>query len=560
MSLSGSISSNVNATTVNAAQARLPKLSPEFIAQHYPDSAELVHVHLIHRHGERAPSGHHFAKFSPKYWDFCAQGNQLHADFAKAVQLHAPVIDKSNGSGHKWYNYFFKSENRKDDVIVPSASNAELSAATCAFSQLTDVGRQSMAALGAHMRALYMDELGFLPAVLRPGNNSDFSEDFYLRSTSFPRTLESLQYTLGGLYPNIPAKSPLFRINARPQSQENLYPDFERKELEQLHIENAAKSIELFGKEYTALHKEVSQIPSLRDEVEPEPKSKVPHSTYFIWDTVSAVRAHGLPLPKEIDDDFIARVSRMCAVEYMYPITLSAELARMQMGPFIRELADTVVGAIEAGRGIQTDKKASPKMSIYSGHDTTIGPLLALLCDNIDGSPTLATSTGHMWPPFASSLRIELLKDSVSSLPPGNRFSYPDDVSAVLPKERTCLLNAPFSIQDTRDHYVRVWYNDRTVQLPACLDPSAHHSKLGSTVCTLDGFFKQIARFVPSDDGFNVVVGLMIRSDSNAMDIDEILDGSQEVNRVNVLAFDSDVGPIDLNKDIVARLEAFDIS
>ncbi|KAJ2642972.1 hypothetical protein GGF44_001396, partial [Coemansia sp. RSA 1694] len=40
----------------------------------------------------------------------------------------------------------------------------------------------------------------------------------------------------------------------------------------------------------------------------------------------------------------------------------------------------------------------------------------------------------------------------------------------------------------------------RSLSKLVCLNPGAHHSKLGSTACTLDGFFKQIAYFMPSDD------------------------------------------------------------
>ncbi|KAJ2623867.1 hypothetical protein GGF44_005293, partial [Coemansia sp. RSA 1694] len=389
---------------------------------------------------------------------------------------------------------------------------------------LTDVGRQSLTALGAHMRALYVDALGFLPAVPSSGNSNGPTEDFYLRSSSYSRTFESLQQALGGMYPNVPANSPLFRINVRPASHENLYPDFQHKPLERLHIDSVVKSIDIFAEEYAALHKAVTQMPSLRDEVEPEPKPTVPHASYFLWDTISATLAHGLPLPKEIDDEFIMQVSRMSSVEYMYPVRLSAELAKLQLGPLVRELAGTVLSAVEDDHGTLTSKQQPPKMSIYSGHDTTIGPLLSILGDELDGSPLLKNSAGPMWPPFASSLRIELLKDSASPYPTvqpswaGDLAEHSNELSTILPEERTRPPNAPnslyrwvpgqaaaasavpFNPRATRDYYVRVWYNDRSIQLPACLDPGAHHSKLGSTACTLDGFFKQIAYFMPSDD------------------------------------------------------------
>ncbi|KAJ2492683.1 hypothetical protein IWW47_004939, partial [Coemansia sp. RSA 2052] len=460
-------------------------------------------------------------------------GNQLHADFAKAVQLHAPDAEKGGSDSQQWYNYMFKAENRKDNstflkdnqAAQHSTDKSQLTAATCAFGQLTDVGRQSLTALGAHMRALYVDALGFLPAVPRSGDGNGPTEDFYLRTSSYTRAFESLQHALGGMYPNLPANSLLFRISVRPLNRENLYPDYRCRIMEQLHLESTAKSIELFADEHAALHKEVAQIPSLCKIFEKELKRKAAYMSLFVWDTISAMRAHGLPLPKDIDDEFITRVSRMSAVEYLHPTIQSNKLARMQIGPLVRELADNVVSAVEADRGVLASKQQQqPKMSIYSGHDTTVGPLLAILGDELGGSPSLNAFAGPMWPPFASSLRFELLKDSTSPYPTvqpawaGDLADHSDDLSTIPPEERIRPLNVPdslyrwapgqtaaapavpFNPRATRDYYVRVWYNDRSVQLPACLDPGAHHSKLGSTVCTLDGFFKQIARFVPSDD------------------------------------------------------------
>ncbi|KAJ2459068.1 hypothetical protein GGF42_001692 [Coemansia sp. RSA 2424] len=440
-------------------------------------------------------------------------------------------MDRSK-SQKKWYNYLFKSENRKDSSIVPQDNQAtehindksQFTAATCAFGQLTDVGRQSLTALGVHMRALYMDTLGFLPAVPCSGDSKGPTEDSYLHTTAYSRTFELLQQALGSMYLNVPANSPLFHINVRPANHESLYPDFQNKIFEQLHIDSTIKSIAIFADKYVALHEDVAQIPSLHDEVEPEPNRRAAHASLLVWDTVSSMLGHGLLLPKEIDDEFITRVSRMSAVKYMYPVTQSTELAKLQLGLLVHELADNVVNAVEADRGVVASKQQPPKMTIYSGHDTTIGPLLAILGDELDGSPLLKSSIGPMWPPFASSLCIELLKDSASPYPAvqpswaSDLANYSDDLSAILPEERACPPNVPNSLyrwapgqaaaasavpynpRATRDYYVRVWYNDRSIQLPACLDPGAHHSKPGSTACTLDGFFKQIAYFMPSDD------------------------------------------------------------
>ncbi|KAJ2682643.1 hypothetical protein IWW39_005908 [Coemansia spiralis] len=533
MAPSISASLNADSPASNIVQARLPKLSPEFIAQHYPSETKLVHVHLVHRHGERTPASHLFPHISPKHWNFCAQGNRLYTDFAKAVKVYAPDADVGGdgNSYQQWHSYMFKLENSKSSSIFPKDNlskahkndKSQFTADTCAFGQLTDVGRESLTSLGVHMRALYMDALGFLPAMPRPGDGNGPTEDLYLRTTSYTRAFESLQHALGGMYPNLPANSPLFRINVRPRSIDNLYPDYHCKIIGRLHAESSTESIALFAEDHAALHKDILQVPSLQEAFEAKLKSKAGYTSLYVWDTVSSMRSHGLPLPKEIDDELIARVSNISAVEYLHPTMSSTQLARLEIGPLVRELADNVVCAIEADRGIEAGKTRPPKMSIYSGHDTTIGPLLAILGDDLAGSPSLTTSATPMWPPFSSSLRIELLKDSTSPYPTvqpswaGDLANHSEDLSAIPPEERIRPLTVPdslyrwapgrtdnasavpFNSRATRDYYVRIWYNDRSVQLPACRDPGAHHSKLGASVCTLDGFFKQIARFVPSE-------------------------------------------------------------
>ncbi|KAJ2583789.1 hypothetical protein GGH95_000794 [Coemansia sp. RSA 1836] len=439
-------------------------------------------------------------------------------------------MDRSKSQ--KWYSFMFKSENRKDSSIVPkdkqatehSNDKSQLTAATCTFGQLTDVGCQSLTALGTHMQVLYVDVLGFLPAVPCLGDSKGPTEDLYLHTTAYSCTFELLQQVLGSMYLNVPANSPLFHINVWPANHKSLYPDFQNKIFEQLHIDSTIKSIAIFADKYAALHEDVAQIPSLHDEVEPEPNCRAAHASLLVWDTVSSMLAHGLLLPKEIDDEFIMQVSHMSAVKYMYPVTQSTELAKLQLGLLVHELADNVVNAAEADHGVMASKQQLPKMTIYSGHNTTIGPLLAILGNELGGLPLLKSSIGPMWLPFTSSLCIELLKDSASPYLAvqlswtGDLANYSNDMSTILPEERACLPNVPnrfyhwapgqaaaasaipFNPRATCNYYMHVWYNDCSVQLPACLNPGAHHSKLGSTVCTLNGFFKQIAYFMPSDD------------------------------------------------------------
>ncbi|KAJ1964069.1 hypothetical protein GGI12_001660 [Dipsacomyces acuminosporus] len=522
----------------NPAQASLPKLTQEFVRSNYPSSIKVLHVDVLNRHGERTPIVHRMGEMSPKYWNFCAEGNRLHADFLKAIGFSMPNAkptgDSSDASQSSkqlhWQNYIFKNDARDTGAVFGiqktspqhEGDTSKPTAATCGFGQLTDVGRTNMTKLGTHLRELYVDSLKFLPPLARQSSSGGLTEDLYLRTTSYTRSFESLQQILSGLYPSQPSSAPssaLFQVNVRPSNRENMYPNFDCRNMVKLFKEFNDKSIELFSGEYQQLYRDMLKVPALRKFFDTEFNPGKTRVAISPWDTISPMRAHGVPLPEEISDDFIKRISMMAAVEYMHSTLKSTALTRMQIGPLVHELVGNIVSAVEADRG--QAQGAQPKMGIYSGHDTTVGPLLAVFGDGLTG-PASQAPVGILWPPFGSSMRIELMKDTESPYPnirpswEDEPADHSDDPAQVAYEKRVRPINVPselyhwphrksreasteFNPRATRDYYVRVWYNDRTVQLPACHSAGAHHSKLGPSVCTLDGFFKQVAKYALSE-------------------------------------------------------------
>ncbi|KAJ2704714.1 hypothetical protein H4R19_005203, partial [Coemansia spiralis] len=243
-----------------------------------------------------------------------------------------------------------------------------------------------------------------------------------------------------------------------------------------------------------------------------------PRMAIHLMDTLIPMRAHGLPLPAGIDDAILARIARLAAVEFLESGWRSAAVTRMQLGRLAHELTGNVARAVEADR--REAQTAQRKLGIYSGHDTTLAGLLAVFGHD-SAQPTPEMPADLVWPPFASSIRVELLKDTVTpgpaiqpaweheqadhtvnraQIPPDSRvrpIGVPDSLYHWSPGAGPTLQAHP---RATRGYYVRVWYNDRTLQLPTCRDPGAHHIGLGPSACTLDGFFKQVARFAVSDD------------------------------------------------------------
>ena len=89
------------------------------------------------------------------------------------------------------------------------------------MAELTDRGRQTTLGLGRRLRHLYVRQLGFLPETV-----SDV-DMVYLRSSPWPRTLDSLQQVFTGLYPPGKRESAFGRpaIVTRRLHEETLMPN-----------------------------------------------------------------------------------------------------------------------------------------------------------------------------------------------------------------------------------------------------------------------------------------------------------------------------------------------
>ncbi|KAJ2851090.1 hypothetical protein J3B02_003597, partial [Coemansia erecta] len=330
----------------------------------------------------------------------------------------------------------------------------------------------------------------------------------------------SLQHVLGGLYPGLEPGSSVFRVNVRPAEHETIFPRSSCRRMILMFRELSKKCIALHAAERQQLYAEMRSVPALQKHLDAAGYTpEMRHMAIPVLDTAVSAYAHGLPLPDAIDSAFLARLSQAAAVEYLLSAWKSTALTRMLIGPLLHEFSANVAAAVEKDRA---GRAQQPKMAIYSAHDTTLAPLLATFGSSADSAETVtpaaaALPSEMLWPPFASSIRIELLKDSQSPYPPvrpaweDDQKDYSQDASLIPFDNRVRPVNVPKSLyrwshatkdeaaernpRATRDYYVRVWYNDRALQLPTCRDPGAHHTRLGSSVCTLDGFFKQIARF-----------------------------------------------------------------
>lgn len=127
------------------------------------------------------------------------------------------------------------------------------------------------------------------------------------------------------------------------------------------------------------------------------------------------------------------------SVSHWWNSYLHPSLSRLAIGRFLGDLRDDLK---------ETLFKPGPKFRIYSGHDSTLGPLLGAL-KLYDGK----------FPPFGAMVNIE-------------------------------------TFAKEKEYFVRVLYNGEPMVLPAC---KTSHLEGQAEFCTLDAFLKAVDSAVPVD-------------------------------------------------------------
>ncbi|KAI9143896.1 histidine phosphatase superfamily [Paraphysoderma sedebokerense] len=323
------------------------------------------------------------------------------------------------------------------------------------YGQLTDTGRSHMTNVGSKLRELYVDKLKFLTPTL------DEAESLYLRSTDWSRTLESLHHVLLGLYP-----PETHRITEPPHihiktvnHEDTLYP----------HINTCS----VLKKEFADFRKRVYQdtrqtVDWLKTELngvakdvevdEKKPRWSISPSPHGIYDTVTAAIAHGYYVPPEITPNSLIMAEYLATREWIWSFGQTLTSKRLSIGRLIGELKLNIEGHV------RTNANAT-KMAIFSGHDSTLGPLL-LAMDVWD----------KRWPPFASMITFELFRQKSTAQPTAKsqRQTQPGN------------------------YFVRMIYNSEPMYIPGCQSAESHHPG-DKSLCTLDAFLKVAEELIPTD-------------------------------------------------------------
>lgn len=392
----------------------LTQITTSFSETYYPKTLELVQLQIIHRHGPRTPLNYRLPHFYGFSWPFCSR--------------------RSESIRHNGINILAIA----DETLLVNVEGLSIGApnkSECLLGELTDHGRQVMTELGTALRQHYFEKLGLeIPL-----------DSLHLRSTNYSRTIESLHSLLRGLFFNIRnvghAASPL-SIFVRDEYIEDMYGS------------NQCQKYKLL------LNKFSTRFGSENRERAEKLKTSLPHifaipdlyglkpSIYGLYDTLSTRKEHGLSLPSGVDASKMAELERLSAGEWFGMFHNSPETIRFGIGRFIREIHSNIF-------------RKDRRLCIYSGHDSTIAPLLSAF-KFPDPKEEIENFV-----PFAANIAIE-------------QFA-----------EKTPTASDP-------KHYVRVLYNGSPIIIPKCAS-SGNHYQSEKSLCTLETFSEFISQFIPKN-------------------------------------------------------------
>ncbi|KAI5480425.1 acid phosphatase [Pseudohyphozyma bogoriensis] len=234
----------------------------------------------------------------------------------------------------------------------------------CYWGELTDLGRQSTLTLGARLRALYVDQLGFLPSSLP--DLPPASSPVAFRSTGMPRTIESLHQIVQGLFPE--RDGPVQYV-VRNAMDESLYPNSMCARMRRLDEESAKRAALTWNPSLAPLDSLIGKYINGPVRIDGHPRAN------GILDTVMVCLAHKIRVPKEFDDEKLLETLENAVVHEWFDGYQSPEFAKLAMGRLLGDLK----AALERKVADPFEVKDKLRLAVNSCHDTSLGGILNAL-------------------------------------------------------------------------------------------------------------------------------------------------------------------------------------
>ncbi|EJD54828.1 phosphoglycerate mutase-like protein [Auricularia subglabra TFB-10046 SS5] len=416
-----------------------------------PQELELQQVHVYVRHGERTPVGTRMEAppaSIPPHWLMCKTARAFKASVHDSTD--AQTVFKS-----------LAAAEHPGEKILPVKRLVERNDGTvvegeCMLGELTDIGRRSTLQYGQALRSLYIDRLGFLPDTL------DVERDLvYFRSTNMPRTIESLQHVIQGIYPaGKHVNGVLPKILVRNGADEDLLGNmFACKRLEMLKFAYAKAAADAWNPALERLDSKLSRyIDGNPVRIDGKPRAS------GILDTVKAAVAHGIRVPSDFQDPGVVGLLEKAVCVEWFSGYKNEEFRRLAMG----RLLDTLQRKMQAKAD---GEPRQPHLLVHSTHDTA----LAGVCQTLD-------VYDERWPAFTASVTFEL-------------FRHRSAVSNARTWLQAVGLGTPSA---TPQHYIRMRYQNRSLELPFCAQKGKHLPG-APEFCTLEAFQARVRELTPDD-------------------------------------------------------------
>ncbi|ORX96887.1 phosphoglycerate mutase-like protein [Basidiobolus meristosporus CBS 931.73] len=389
-----------------------------------PKDMELKHVQVIVRHGDRTP-----ISILPQqaehnvFWnctDETPEYNHLKLYGSNSNEIYNQILDNAA------FNPYAK----------------EYLLGTCMTGQLTPKGMRQKEHVGKELRKIYVDKLGYLPKSL---NKRNLKKSIFVRHTEKTRTKHTAISLVSGLYPSNKLKGklaiPFYTLPEHIEtmlSQPGQCPRLSKIQKDMLNEPSYNEYWD--GQQETK--KKMDAI--LQTENTPAYQTK---SLVRYMDEFRPLACNNFPLPCNLNNKSECITNEMAVQSYvgndfeatwtMRDSPLAAEANRLGIGLFLSELRQSILDSIK------DCKKTPAKMEIFSGHDTTVQPLLGVL-----------KAEDFRWPPYASNLIVEVWQEKRSD-----------------------------------KAYIRILFNGEVLKSPVC----------DFSLCPLETFMKLADQYIPKN-------------------------------------------------------------
>ncbi|KAK9505305.1 hypothetical protein O3M35_009393 [Rhynocoris fuscipes] len=281
-------------------------------------------------------------------------------------------------------NILYRHGERTPIECYPNDPYKNLTYWPCDWGQLTNVGKLHHYVLGNWLRSRYNH--------LVPNGRYN-NRAIYVRSTDVDRTLMSAEANLAGMFPpdEVEVWSAIkwqpIPVHTVPEEEDKLLAmkaPCKRYDVAYKHFISSLemkKINEKYKDLYDYLSSHCGKVVDDLDGID------------YLYSTLFIEKLANLTLPEWTKEVFPVKMKEPAGLSFAIP-TYTTELKRLRGGPLVKEMLDNMQKKI--------DGNLERNISVYSGHDTTIGNLL-----NTMGI------FNEISPPFAATVLVELRKNSM---------------------------------------------------------------------------------------------------------------------------------------------------